>query len=82
MNAYLFDLDGTLIDSMPTFVKVMLRILDEYHVSYERDVIKTITPMGYAGAAGHFVKLGVPMSQITKAGGNSKIIVGTNKDIW
>ena len=27
-------------------------------------------------------ELGVPMSQITKAGGNSKIIVGTNKDIW
>ena len=27
-------------------------------------------------------ELDVPMSEITKAGGNSKIIVGTNKDIW
>ena len=27
-------------------------------------------------------ELGVPMSEITKAGGNSKIIVGVNKDIW
>ncbi|MBR3973406.1 MAG: NAD(P)/FAD-dependent oxidoreductase [Oscillospiraceae bacterium] len=27
-------------------------------------------------------ELGVSMSEITKAGGNSKIIVGTNKDIW
>lgn len=27
-------------------------------------------------------ELGVPMEQITKAGGNSRVIVGTNKDIW
>ena len=26
---YLFDFDGTLVDSMPTFVSCMLRILDE-----------------------------------------------------
>ena len=26
---YLFDFDGTLVDSMPTFVSSMLRILDE-----------------------------------------------------
>ena len=26
---YLFDFDGTLVDSMPTYVGVMLRILDE-----------------------------------------------------
>ncbi|MBQ9974662.1 MAG: HAD family phosphatase [Oscillospiraceae bacterium] len=63
MKTYLFDFDGTLVDSMPTFVSVMLRILDEYHVSYGDDVIKTITPMGYAGAAQHFVTLGVPMTQ-------------------
>ena len=25
-------------------------------------------------------ELGIPMSEVTKAGGNSKIIVGTNKD--
>ena len=26
-------------------------------------------------------ELGIPMSEVTKAGGNSKIIVGTNKDV-
>ena len=26
-------------------------------------------------------ELGIPMNEVTKAGGNSKIIVGTNKDI-
>lgn len=27
-------------------------------------------------------ELGVPMEEVTKAGGNSRVIVGTNKDIW
>ena len=26
-------------------------------------------------------ELGIPMEEVTKAGGNSKIIVGTNKDV-
>ena len=29
MKTYLFDFDGTLVDSMPTYVDVMKRILDE-----------------------------------------------------
>ena len=29
---YLFDFDGTLVDSMPTFSSIMLNILDEYGV--------------------------------------------------
>lgn len=28
-NAFLFDFDGTLVDSMPSFVSLMFRILDE-----------------------------------------------------
>ena len=34
-DVVLFDFDGTLVDSMPTFVAVMLRILDENNIKYE-----------------------------------------------
>ena len=36
---------------MPTFVSVMLRILDENAISYGDDIVKTITPLGYKGTA-------------------------------
>ena len=62
-SAYLFDFDGTLVDSMPTFVSVMLRILDENNIKYEDDIVKVITPLGYAGTARYFKKLGVPLSE-------------------
>ena len=61
-SAYLFDFDGTLVDSMPTFVSVMLKILDENNIKYEDDIVKVITPLGYAGTAEYFKKLGVPLS--------------------
>ena len=61
-NKYLFDFDGTLVDSMPTFVSVMLRILDEREVKYENDIVKTITPLGYHGTAEYFRTLGVKES--------------------
>ena len=62
-KTYLFDFDGTLVDSMPTFVSVMLRVLDENNVKYGKDIIKTITPLGCAGTAEYFVnKLGLSMS--------------------
>ena len=53
-KAYLFDFDGTLVDSMPAYVSVMLRILDENGVKYEKDIIKTITPLGYLGTAKYY----------------------------
>ena len=42
MNIFLFDFDGTLVDSMPTYVSSMLRILDENGVAYTEDIVKTI----------------------------------------
>ena len=47
-KTYLFDFDGTLVDSMPAYISVMLRILDENNIKYESDIIKIITPLGYA----------------------------------
>jgi len=34
MDAYLFDFDGTLVDSMPTYISVMLRILEPAYAAY------------------------------------------------
>lgn len=62
--SYLFDFDGTLVDSMPTFVSAMLRILDENGITYDNSVIKTITPLGVAGTAEYYVNtLGVKKSK-------------------
>ena len=61
---YLFDFDGTLVDSMPTFVSAMLRILDENHISYPKDITKTITPLGLNGTAEYYIHtMGVRMSK-------------------
>jgi len=59
---YLFDFDGTLVDSMPTFVSTMLRILDENGISYDSDIIKVITPLGLNGTATYYIdQMGVNM---------------------
>ena len=59
MKNYLFDFDGTLVDSMPTYVSVMLRILDENSIPYGKDIVKIITPLGYKGTAEYYVKMGL-----------------------
>ena len=61
-NTYLFDFDGTLVNSMPTYVSVMLRILDENGISYGNDIVKIITPLGYAGTAKYYRTLGLDKS--------------------
>lgn len=61
-KTYLFDFDGTLVNSMPTFVKVMLRILNENNISYSDDIIKIITPLGLKGTAEYFISLGLNKS--------------------
>lgn len=61
---YLFDFDGTLVDSMPTFVSAMLRILDENNVKYSSNIIKIITPLGVSGTADYYInELGLKMDK-------------------
>ena len=62
MKTYLFDFDGTLVDSMPVFGAVMVRILDEREIKYSEDIVKIITPLGYRGTAEYFRTLGVEES--------------------
>jgi len=61
-KTYLFDFDGTLVDSMPTYAGLMLRILDENGVKYENDIIKTITPLGFRKTAEYFKGMGIELS--------------------
>ena len=50
-KVYIFDLDGTLVDSMPTGVGIVLGFLDEKGISYPDDIVSTLTPLGYKGSA-------------------------------
>lgn len=63
IKAYLFDFDGTLVDSMPTFAAAMLHILDMYDIKYDIGFVKVVTPLGYRGAADYFCTLGVPKTK-------------------
>ena len=60
---YIFDFDGTLVDSMPTYAKKMLRLLDENHLPYPDDIIRTVTPLGDRGAARLFIGMGMKKSE-------------------
>ena len=63
MSYYLFDFDGTLVDSMPTYISAVLRVLDENGISYEKDIVKIITPLGFIGTANYYRdELGLDMS--------------------
>lgn len=52
--AYLFDFDGTLVDSMPCWSQKMINILEKNNVAYPDDIIKIITPLGDWGTAKYF----------------------------
>lgn len=58
---YIFDFDGTLVDSMPVFSQTMLRIIEENHLDCPDDVVKIITPLGYKGTAEYLIQLGLKM---------------------
>ncbi len=60
---YVFDLDGTLVDSMELAVDMVLAVLDEYNVPYERSIVKILTPLGFKGIAKYYSEeLGVPLT--------------------
>ena len=55
MKTFLFDFDGTLVDSMPTYISAMLKILDDNNISYGSDIVKIITPLGFNGTAEYYI---------------------------
>ena len=62
-KTYLFDFDGTLVNSMPYYARAMLSVLDDAKIPYGQDMIKTITPLGYIGTARYYRELGVSLSE-------------------
>ena len=63
MKTYLFDFDGTLVDSMPVYAAMMLGILDEFSIPHKESIIKVTTPLGYRGTAQLFISMGLDMTE-------------------
>lgn len=59
---YIFDFDGTLVDSMPVFSAMMEEMFRESDLPIADDFVKTITPLGYIGTAKYAIDLGCKLS--------------------
>ena len=54
-SVYLFDLDGTLVDSMSIgWAKTLLGFLDERGIVYADDLIKNVIALGLSGCAAYY----------------------------
>lgn len=60
---HIFDLDGTLADSMGDWAETMIGMLREAEVEYPDDIINIITPLGDLGIAKYFIRLGVKSTE-------------------
>ena len=70
MQTYLFDFDGTLVDSMPSFIAGVIKELNKNNCQYDDDIIKIITPLGFAGTADYFIKtfgLDISIEELVRA---------------
>ncbi len=63
MKHYLFDFDGTLVDSMPTFACVMGRIFSEQGMPCDSALLKELSPLGLNGIAERMIELGMKLSK-------------------
>lgn len=59
---FLFDFDGTIVDSMKYWSECMVGILDKHAVAHGDDIISIITPLGGAGTISYFQKIGLDLS--------------------
>jgi HAD superfamily hydrolase (TIGR01509 family) len=54
IDVYVFDFDGTLVNSMPDFCQVMIDLIEEYTKVYPKNVLDIIVPLGYKGTIDYF----------------------------
>ena len=59
-QCWLFDFDGTLVDSMPTWAGMHIKALEDAGIAVPADFVETITPLGNQGASELVISLGVP----------------------
>ena len=59
---YIFDFDGTLVDSMPVFSTAMEELFRENNLPIADDFVTIITPLGYVGTAKYAIDLGCCLS--------------------
>lgn len=66
-KVYVFDFDGTLVDSIPTFVNevtnILQEIIEESKIEVPNDFFKQVIPLGYYGVAKFLINLGCKMSE-------------------
>lgn len=60
MKGAIFDMDGTLVDSMDYWAKNFIKKLDEENILYPDDVLNIITPMGIKRGVQYIHELGNP----------------------
>lgn len=58
MKGAIFDMDGTLVDSMEYWSKVFIKKLDEQNILYPDDVLNIVTPMGVKQGSAYIHELG------------------------
>ncbi|MBO5060653.1 MAG: HAD family phosphatase [Clostridia bacterium] len=59
---YIFDFDGTLVDSMPIWSQQFISVLEQNGIKCPDDFVKIITPLGNYGTAEYCTTLGVNMT--------------------
>lgn len=72
---YIFDFDGTLVDSMPTFGNAMIQIFQQENLPLPDDFVKIITPLGYKGTAQYAIKCGYTKDADTFVAGAAAAMV-------
>ncbi len=58
----IFDFDGVLVDSMPTWAGTYVKLLREAGITPPHDMVTAITPLGNEGAAKYCISHGLPLS--------------------
>lgn len=54
MKAALFDFDGTVADSMPTWSRKVLRLLEKRHIPIPDGLLRILTPLGDIGSIAYY----------------------------
>lgn len=62
MKHYLFDFDGVLVDSMPTWAGEHIKALEDAGIEPPADFVKTITPLGNYKASLYTISFGLDIS--------------------